>query len=69
MCNGFVMSVTDQSFTSNGLLKSDTDRCRIGNRLQSLLLIISYWRHMLVGCVFFAGEPIVCVSCLTTRLL
>jgi hypothetical protein len=55
--NGLVKSVTDQCPISNGLLKSVTDRCRIGNRLESPLLISSYWRRMIVGCVSFDGHP------------
>jgi hypothetical protein len=51
--NGLVMSVTDQSPISTGLLKSVTDRYHIGNGLKSPLLISSYWRRMLVGCVSF----------------
>jgi hypothetical protein len=52
----------------NELLKSFTDRCRIGNGLYSPLPIISYWRRVLVECVSFAGDPIGCVLCLRTRL-
>jgi hypothetical protein len=48
--NALVKFVTDQCPISNKLLKSITDRCRIGNGLYSSLLIISYWRRMLVGC-------------------
>jgi hypothetical protein len=55
--NGLLKSITDQCPISNGLLKSVTYHCRIGNRLLSPLPKISYWRHMLVGCVSFDCHP------------
>jgi hypothetical protein len=58
--NRLVKSVTDQCPISNRLLKSVTICCRSGNGLWCPLLIISYWRRMLVGCVSFdchLGSP------------
>jgi hypothetical protein len=63
-------SVTNVKPIGNGLVKSVTDQCPIGNRLlksitdhsvlvmgYSPLLISSYWRRMLVGCVSFDWHP------------